>query len=149
MNVTQILSCVAVSAALCVSTQLARAAAPVGIETETNAIEATSSEMMPVTVHQLGTEMVVHNWVLCVSRDFAEQLVHAREEGASQARATYAELAGNRSCGQIDSLLLILRERLYASPIGSGHDARVFSAEVKLADNWATAFVVYGGLPDD
>jgi hypothetical protein len=46
-------------------------------------------------------------------------------------------------------LLVILRKRLYTSPVSSGHDARVFAAEVRLSDNWAAAFVVYGGLPDE
>ena len=41
-----------------------------------------------------------------------------------------------------------LRERLYASSAASGHDARVFEALVDFSGNWASAYVVYGGLPE-
>lgn len=96
--------------------------------------------------YALDTEMVVRDWVLCVSEAVAEQLVHAREEGVERARATYAELNATKSCGQFTELRVILQERLYAS--SSGHDARVFGALVDFAGQWASAYVVYGGLPD-
>lgn len=98
--------------------------------------------------HALDTEMVVKNWVLCVSQTVAEQLVHAREESPDQARATYAELNQAKSCGQFPELRVILQERLYTSTAESGHDARVFGALVDFAGSWASAYVVYGGLPE-
>ena len=78
----------------------------------------------------------------------AEQLVHAREEGVDRARSTYAELNAAKSCGQFPELRVILQERLYFSSADSGHDARVFGALVDFSGNWASAFVVYGGLPE-
>jgi len=98
--------------------------------------------------YALDTEMVVRNWVLCVSESVAEQLVHAREAGVDRARSTYAELNASKSCGQFSELRVILRERLYASSAESGHDARVFGALVDFAGNWASAYVVFGGLPE-
>jgi hypothetical protein len=92
--------------------------------------------------------MVVTNWVLCVSQAVAEQLVHAREESLDLARATYAELNQAKSCGQFPELRVILQERLYTSSAESGHDARVFGALVDFAGSWASAYVVYGGLPE-
>lgn len=94
----------------------------------------------------LEQEMVVHNWVLCVSQPVAEQLVRAREAGANSARETYASLVGARSCGQFPELRVILREPLYASR-SADHDARIFGALVNLSGSWATAYVVSGGLP--
>ncbi|HET7717801.1 MAG TPA: hypothetical protein VFK86_19410 [Bauldia sp.] len=102
----------------------------------------------PIVDYALDTEMVVKDWVLCVSQTVAEQLVHAREEGPDRARVTYAELNAAKSCGQFSELRVILRERLYASSADSGHDARVFGALVDFAGSWASAYVVYGGLPE-
>jgi hypothetical protein len=98
--------------------------------------------------YALDTEMVVTNWVLCVSQAVAEQLVHAREESSDRARLTYAELNASKSCGQFPELRVILQERLYTSSAESGHDARVFGALVDFAGSWASAYVVYGGLPE-
>jgi len=138
-----------VTAILCLAGGFTWAAAPHDIEIERNGVIAGPAVIAPPRVYELGTEMVVRNWVLCVSREVAEQLARARERGAEQAQTTYAGLSGNRSCGQVETLLVILRKRLYTSPVSSGHDARVFAAEVRLSDNWAAAFVVYGGLPDE
>ena len=86
----------------------------------------------PIVDYNLDTEMVVQNWVLCVSRTVAEQLVQAREEGVDRARSAYAELNAAKSCGQFAELRVILQERLYASSANSGHDARVFGALVRF-----------------
>jgi hypothetical protein len=102
----------------------------------------------PIADYALDREMVVRNWVLCVSATVAEELVHARESGVDHARSTYAELNAAKSCGQFSELRVILRERLYASSAESGHDARVFGALVDFAGSWASAYVVYGGLPE-
>lgn len=98
--------------------------------------------------YALDTEIVVRNWVLCVSETVAEELVHAREAGLDLARSTYAELNASKSCGQFSELRVILRERLYASSAESGHDARVFGALVDFSGHWASAYVVFGGLPE-
>jgi hypothetical protein len=100
------------------------------------------------SVYELEREMVVHNWVLCVSGEIAEELVRAREESADRALAAYAGFRQARTCGQIPELRVILQERLYVSTAESGHDARAFGALVNLAGEWASAFVVYGGLPE-
>jgi hypothetical protein len=97
----------------------------------------------------LETEMVVHDWVLCTSQAMAEQLVRAREESVEEARSAYENLKSARSCGQFSELRVILRERLYSTASGSDYDARAFGALVKFSDEWASAFVVYGSLPDN
>lgn len=102
----------------------------------------------PIADYALDTEMVVRNWVLCVSATMAEELVHARESGIDRARSTYAELNAAKACGQFSELRVILRERLYVSSAESGHDARVFGALVDFAGSWAAAYVVYGSLPE-
>jgi hypothetical protein len=102
----------------------------------------------PIADYALDTEIVVQNWVLCVSQTVAEQLVQAREESVERARSAYLELNQAKSCGQFPELRVVLRERLYASSAQSGHDARVFGALVDFAGSWASAYVVYGGLPD-
>lgn len=99
--------------------------------------------------YALETEMVVQNWVLCVSQPLAEQLARAREGGPESARLTYANLAGARSCGLFPELRVILQERLYVSGGDAGYDARVFGALVNLSGDWATAFVVSGSLPEE
>lgn len=98
--------------------------------------------------YTLDTELVVHNWVLCVSRAFAEDLVHARQIGADAARQTYEGLKGTKSCGQFPELRVILRSPLYSVSIDLQNEARVFEALVNLSGNWASAFVVSGSLPD-
>ena len=101
----------------------------------------------PGKIYELETEMVVHNWVLCVSQTLAEDLVRAREESAERAVAAYIGFAEAKSCGLFPELRVILRERLSASA-GTGYDTRAFGALVNLTGDWATAYVVYGGLPE-
>jgi hypothetical protein len=115
----------------------ASAAAPGDLEPE-----ATAPVTAPIREYDLDTEMVVRDWVLCVSEAVAEKLVHARETGLDAARSTYAELNAAKSCGRFSELRVILRERLYASR--SGADARAFGALVDFAGEWASAYVVYG-----
>jgi hypothetical protein len=132
--------------ALGLSISPALAAAPV--EPDAALPPAEAAKESPLLIYQLDTEMVVHNWVLCISQPFAEQLARAGEESTDEASAAYAGLRESRSCGQFDKLLVILRRHLYSSPEKSGHGARVFEADIRLADDWATAYVVYGSLPD-
>ncbi len=100
------------------------------------------------TDHALDREIIVNNWVLCVSQGFAEELVQAREVSAQAAAETYEELKAEKSCGLFPELLVILREPLYIGSIDQNRDARVFEALVNLAGNWASAFVVSGSLAD-
>ncbi len=123
---------------LCGAALPASAAAPGDIEPE----PAASAKALSIRDYDLDTEMVVRNWVLCVSETVAEKLVHARETGIEAARSTYAELNAAKSCGRFAELRVILRERLYASR--SGADARAFGALVDFAGEWASAYVVYG-----
>jgi len=134
-------------AAMCLAAPLAWSAAPDGLESDAPAAEVATSA--PVILYDLETEMVVHNWILCVSQSVAEELVRAREESVEKARLAYNALSESRSCGKFAELRVILRERLYASSVESGHDARIFGALVNLSDQWASAFVVYGGLPEE
>jgi hypothetical protein len=98
--------------------------------------------------YALETEMVVHDWVLCISQPLAEQLARAREAGPESARSAYADLAGARSCGVFPELRVILQQPLYVSGGDAGYDARVFGALVNLSGDWATAFVVSGSLSE-
>ena len=145
MNRVRILCRVAAVAAVCLAAPPAWAAAPNGLEPD--ALEAVTSAS--IVIYDLETEMVVHNWILCVSQAMAEELVRAREESVEKARLAYTALGETRSCGRFAELRVILRERLYASSAESGHDARIFGALVNLSDQWASAFVVYGGLPEE
>jgi hypothetical protein len=132
-------------AVMCIAAPATFAAAPAdsGIGTP----EVRNPPKSAATMFELETEMVVHDWVLCTSQPMAEQLVRAREESVEEARSAYEDLKSARSCGQFSELRVILRERLYST--ASGSDARAFGALVKFSDNWASAFVVYGSLPDN
>ncbi len=95
--------------------------------------------------YQLGTELVVRDWVLCVSETVAETLAKARAVGVEEALAAYNDLRAAKSCGQFAQLRVVLHKSLYASV--AEDDAQVFSATVNIAGHWANAFVVEGGLP--
>jgi hypothetical protein len=147
MNVIANLCRVTAIVAACSLSPLAWAAAPVGLQTEIPMME--SAVATPAKIYELDTEMVVHNWVICVSQGVAEQLVQAREVSAEKAVSAYESLKDERKCGQFAELRVILQKPVYASAAESGFDARVFDALVNLADNWASAFVVTGGLPEE
>jgi hypothetical protein len=147
MNRSGHIRLLAAFAAFTLALSPAFAAAPDSLDPEP--VLPRSAGAVPVIDYALGTEIVVQNWVLCVSRTVAEQLVHAREAGIGDARSAYDELKQARSCGQFPELRVILQERLYVSTAESGHDARVFGALVNFAGSWASAFVVYGGLPEE
>ncbi len=93
----------------------------------------------------MGTEMVVRDWVLCVSQAFAELLAKARAAGVEAALVAYDDLKTAKSCGQFSQLTVVLHESLYAST--ADDNAQVFSAAVNIAGHWANAFLVEGGLP--
>jgi hypothetical protein len=131
------------AAAILALGSVAFAAAPGDIDIDADIPSQTALD------YALETEMVVHDWVLCVSQPLAEQLARARAVSLADARSAYAELANARSCGQFPELRVILRERVYASAPDSGHDARVFGALVNLSGDWASAFVVFGGLTEE
>jgi hypothetical protein len=94
---------------------------------------------------QLGTQMVVRDWVLCVSQSLAETLAKARAAGLDQAVSAYANLKASKSCGQFPQLTVVLHQSLYAS--AADDSAQVFSAAVNIGGHWANAFVVEGILP--
>ncbi len=135
----------AAGATMGIAASMAWAAAPVWIESETPAAETIAA---PATIYELDTEMVVHNWVLCISRAVAEELVQAREESVEKARSAYEGLTAARQCGRFAELRVILQERLYKAEAEPGKDVRAFGALVLLADDWASAFVVTGSLPE-
>lgn len=148
MNTFTNLCRAAAMAGVCFAAPAAWAAAPsAGIETEMPMPEAVSAA--PATIYELDTEMVVHDWVLCISQSVAEQLVHAREESIAAGLSAYESLTHERKCGQFAELRVILQESLYASKAESGFDARVFGALVNFSDNWASAFVVSDGLLEE
>jgi hypothetical protein len=95
--------------------------------------------------YRLKTEMVVRDWVLCISQAFAETLAKARAEGVAEGLAAYEDLKSSKSCGRFSQLTVVLHETLYASQ--AEDNAQVFSAAVNIAGRWANAFLVRGGLP--
>ncbi len=95
--------------------------------------------------YQLGTEMVVRDWVLCISQTVAEGLAKARAAGVEEALAAYSDLKASKSCGQFSQLRVVLHKSLYAS--AAEDNAQVFSAAVDISGHWANAFVVEGSLP--
>lgn len=133
-------------AGACLVASLAWAAAPVGLEAEMP--ELGSVAPASAKIYELDTEMVVHDWVLCISESVAEDLVRAREEGLEQAWSAYKAFEEAHKCGRFAELRVILQEPLYSSAVEADHEARVFGALVNLADNWASAFVVSGGLSE-
>jgi len=145
MNMSLHLCRAAAVAVLSLSAASAWSAAP---DTLAPDASLSGSAGMPPSGYALETEMTVHNWVLCISQPLAEQLVHAREAGPESALQAYAGLASARSCGQFPELRVILRDPLYASAANAGYDARIFGALVNLSGDWASAYVVSGGLPD-
>ncbi len=132
-------------AAMCWAASAAIAAAPEMLDPELPPVDMPA--VTPVVVYELDTEMVVKDWVLCISAAVAEQLAQAREESVEKALSAYAALQQARSCGRVPELRVILQERIYASAPESDHDTRAYGALVNFSDDWATAYVVYGGLP--
>ena len=132
------------AAALIIGTNAAWSAAP--DELETTAPAAPSLSGTPIEEYALDAELIVKDWVLCVSQPLAETLVKAREQSIADAVRAYEELKAARSCGQFAELRVILREPLYVSAEASGYDARIFGALVNIAGGWANAFVVSGAV---
>ncbi|MEP0322023.1 hypothetical protein [Bauldia litoralis] len=125
----------------------AQAAAPVDFEPD--AAVATAAVSLTAD-YKLDTEMVVRNWVLCISRAFAQQLAEARQTSARAALATYNDLKAEKSCGRFSEMRVILQAPVYGDSsdrLSVGGDALVFEALVDLAGNWASAYVVSGSLP--
>ena len=79
------------------------AAAPDNLDDAAPAAKATPALIAPLE-YQLGTEMVVRDWVLCVSQSFAETLAKARASGVEEALAAYSDLKASKSCGQFPQM---------------------------------------------
>ena len=120
------------------------AAAPDNLGDAAVAPKAAPALISPLE-YQLGTEMVVRDWVLCVSETVADTLAKARAVGVEEALAAYSDLKASKSCGQFAQLRVVLHKSLYAS--AAEDNAQVFSAAVNISGHWANAFVVEGGLP--
>lgn len=137
--------CAAAFAALMALAQPALAAAPDTLRAD----EVQAPQITRALDYSLDTEIVVRNWVLCISQPYAEQLARAREAGTQSAQTAYDELAGARSCGKFPELRVILQQRIYSSAQDSGYDARVFGALVNLSGEWASVFVVSDVLTEE
>jgi hypothetical protein len=122
----------------------ALAAAPDNLDDATPALQPPAGVIAPLE-YQLNTQMVVRDWVLCVSQAYAESLAKARAAGLDKALATYSDLKASKSCGQFTELTVVLHQSLFAA--AAGDNAQVFSAAVSIAGRWANAFLVEGGLP--
>jgi hypothetical protein len=133
--------------AVCAASLPAFGAAPDSID-----VEPTVTPAPPLTVslpadYKLDTEMVVRNWVICISRAFAEELALARATSSDAALATYNDLKAAKACGRFGEMRVILQTPVYDGPGASGGDALVFEALVNLAGSWASAYVVSGSPP--
>jgi hypothetical protein len=135
---------VALAGATCLPVT-AFAAAPDEIDPATNARPAPA--VIAPLEYELGTELVVRDWVLRVSQTYAETIARAHAEGAEQALAAYADLKAAKSCGQFPEMHVILDAPVHPSDLSVVSDAQVFSASVNIGGKWAKAFVVQGGLP--
>ncbi len=120
------------------------AAAPDNLDDSVPAPKPPTSMIAPLD-YQLGTEMVVRDWVLCVSETVAETLAKARATGVAEALAAYSDLKAAKSCGQFSQLRVVLHKSLYAA--ATQDNAQVFSAAVNISGHWANAFLVKGSLP--
>ena len=145
MTLRKSLAAAAALGAACALSLPAFAAAPVDLEPAKPALRA---EIPVPADFSLNTEMVVRNWVLCVSQTVAEKLVHARETSAAAALKAYDDLRTAKSCGQFAELRVILQTPLYGAAVDAGGDAQAYEALVNLTGSWASAYVVSGSLPD-
>jgi hypothetical protein len=132
---------VAAAAAICCAFPAGTMAATPDVIDQPSPVAATPIE------YQLDTEMVVDNWVLCVSQPLAESIARAREDSVAAARKIYTDLASAKSCGRFAKLAVKLRQPLFRSQPGLDHDSRVFSALVNIGGAWQTAFVVKDDMP--
>ena len=103
----------------------------------------------PAERFELNTEVVVRNWVLCVSQAYAEELVRASDTGVSEAAAAISRLAGDRSCGLFAEMRVILQAPVFESSPFAAHQAKAYAAQIDLGGRWIPAFVVYGSQPRD
>jgi len=103
----------------------------------------------PLVGYRLDVEMTVRNWVLCASQPFAERLVRARQESRAAAAKALADLETARSCGRLAEMQVILQDPLYDALVGAGLHAGVYGALINISGEWASGFVVYGGVPED
>jgi hypothetical protein len=124
------------------------AAVPDSVDPVSRPLELAGPRAAPIEL-DLDTEMVVHDWVLCVSQAFAEEIVKARADGVGPAMATYNRLREAKSCGRFPELRVVLRRSLYQSGSELDYDARIFSASVNLGGNWASGFLIFGGVPPE
>jgi hypothetical protein len=138
--------CAAAATAAAVATSPAAGAAV--IAPGLDALEP-QSRSAPLLGHRLDVEMTVRNWVLCASQPVAEMLVRARQQGRDAAEKAYVDLASARSCGRLAEMQVILQEPLYDALIGVGGHAGVYGALINISGEWASGFVVYGGVPED
>jgi hypothetical protein len=123
--------------------------AAVGNDADLSGMSGGQASPTTIVEHQLDVEMTVHGWVLCASQEVAEKLVDARSAGSAEAVKAFANLKSARSCGRLSEMHLILQAPLYEALLDSGESAKVYSALVNISGDWASGFVVYGGLPTD
>ncbi len=98
-------------------------------------------------IYELNTEMVVRDWVLCISLESAEQLVQAREESDKSAWLAFVALRDAKTCGLFPELRVILKTPLYTSPKVTGGVGRIYGGLVQISNRWASAYLVHNGLP--
>lgn len=127
-------------AAFCLSAPAVLAAAPDALDPVEASPPATGLSA-PID-YSLDTEMVVRNWVICVSQEFAEQLVRARDDSIEKARETYVQLNVAHYCGQLPTMQVILQGAIAESTAVPPRQAKIFNGLVNFAGDWASVFIV-------
>jgi hypothetical protein len=144
-----IISCVAALLVAATTVLPAFAAAPEALDPVSQSSDVSAPALgTPLVEHQLDTEMTVHNWVLCASQPSAQSLVGARQNGADAAAKAFADLKASKACGQFTEMQVILQKPLYETLVDSGAQAGIYGALVNISGSWASAYVVYGGMPN-
>lgn len=91
---------------------------------------------------ELNSEIVVRNWVLCITQGLAEKVVQARQAGVDEARRTIAELQASRLCAAFPEMTVILHEPVVAASPFVPYAARAFAADISIDGQWIAAYVV-------
>jgi hypothetical protein len=114
----------------------------VSLGAHASAPDAAGAGIAAAAPFTLNTEIVVKNWILCMSQSFAEEVVRAREAGEDEALAKISALQADRSCGRFAEMRVILHEPLVVTSPFATAGARAFSAEISLDGRWIPAFVI-------
>jgi hypothetical protein len=96
---------------------------------------------------ELSKEVVVRNWILCISQAHAEEVVRATDGGSGETAAVIARLQEEKACGRFPEMQVILERPVAESSPLASRRARAYGARINLGGEWVPAFVVYADQP--